>query len=154
MRGQAATEFIMTYGRAILAVMVSIGALAYFGVLNPSEYLPERCMMTSGFNCKEFAVRGADDLTLQLRFENKLGQSIRVESVNISVQGTIESESGCLPSPTVLKNDDISSFDCTIDGASPGIGKKVKLNIQMKYSPLQGTYNHTINGEIQTKVQS
>lgn len=154
MKGQAATEFIMTYGWAILAVMVSIGALAYFGVLNPSEYLPERCMMTSGFNCKEFSASGAGDLRLQLRFENKVGQSIRVESVNVSVQGTTRSNSTCLPTPIVMKTDDLSSLDCKIMGGSPGIGKKVKLNINMKYSPLQGVYNHTINGEIQTKVQS
>lgn len=153
MKGQAATEFIMTYGWAILAVMVSIGALAYFGVLNPSEYLPERCMMTSGFNCKEFAVSGEEDLRVQLTFENKLGQSIRVENMTISLRGT-SSDNSCLPAPVVMKTDDLSKLDCTIDDASPGIGKKVKLDIQMIYSPLQGQYNHTVNGEIQTKVQS
>ena len=31
-RAQAALEFLMTYGWAILVVLVSIGALAYFGV--------------------------------------------------------------------------------------------------------------------------
>ena len=42
-RGQVALEFIMTYGWAILVVLVAIGALAYFGVLNPGKYLPEKC---------------------------------------------------------------------------------------------------------------
>ena len=31
-RGQAAMEFLMTYGWAILAAITAIGVLAYFGV--------------------------------------------------------------------------------------------------------------------------
>jgi len=33
-KGQAAIEFLVTYGWAILIVLIAIGALAYFGVLN------------------------------------------------------------------------------------------------------------------------
>lgn len=35
MKGQAAMEFLMTYGWAILVVLACIGALTYFGVLKP-----------------------------------------------------------------------------------------------------------------------
>ena len=35
-KGQAAMEFLMTYGWAILVVLVVIGALAYFGILSPT----------------------------------------------------------------------------------------------------------------------
>ena len=34
-KSQAAMEFLMTYGWAILVVLAAIAALAYFGVLNP-----------------------------------------------------------------------------------------------------------------------
>jgi len=40
-KGQAAMEFLMTYGWAILVVLLCIGALAYFGVLDPRKYIPE-----------------------------------------------------------------------------------------------------------------
>ena len=33
-KGQAAMEFLMTYGWAILAAIIAIGALAAFGVFN------------------------------------------------------------------------------------------------------------------------
>ncbi len=39
-KGQA-TDFLMTYGWAILVVIGVIAALAYFGVLDPSKLLPE-----------------------------------------------------------------------------------------------------------------
>ena len=40
-KAQAAMEFLMTYGWAILVVLAAIAALAYFGVLSPSKMLPE-----------------------------------------------------------------------------------------------------------------
>ncbi len=33
----------MTYGWAILVVLITIGALAYFGVLNPERFIPDMC---------------------------------------------------------------------------------------------------------------
>ena len=50
-KSQAALEFLMTYGWAILVVLVSIGALAYFGVLSPDKFLPAKCTLQSGLAC-------------------------------------------------------------------------------------------------------
>jgi hypothetical protein len=44
-KGQAAMEFLMTYGWAILVVLAAIGALAYFGVLSPSKLVPDKCTL-------------------------------------------------------------------------------------------------------------
>jgi len=43
-------EFLMTYGWAILVVLVVIGALAYFGVLSPATLLPEKCTVALPFS--------------------------------------------------------------------------------------------------------
>ena len=53
-RGQAALEFLTTYGWAFLVILVVIGALAYFGVLDPSKFVPERCTMQQEFTCKDY----------------------------------------------------------------------------------------------------
>ena len=55
-RAQAAMEFLMTYGWAILVVLIVIGALAYFGVLKPGGLLPEKCVFPSGINCVDHTV--------------------------------------------------------------------------------------------------
>lgn len=57
-KGQAAMEFLMTYGWAILVVLVAIGALAYFGVLSPAQFLPEKCTLSSGSGlfCDDFSI--------------------------------------------------------------------------------------------------
>ena len=80
-KGQAALEFLMTYGWAILVVLVVIGALAYFGVLNPSFLLPEKCTMGPGITCKDFNVDSTTDrITLSLL--NGLGKDIVFTMVN------------------------------------------------------------------------
>ncbi len=63
-KGQAALEFLMTYGWAFLVILVMIGTLAYFGVLNVSALLPDRCQFsTQPVSCKndQFTIRKAGD---------------------------------------------------------------------------------------------
>lgn len=72
---QAAMEFLMTYGWAILVVLVAIGALAYFGVLSPVKFLPEQCLFPSGISCDDFKVTSTD-ATVVIR--NGLGRDITV----------------------------------------------------------------------------
>lgn len=40
MSSDDAMEFLMTYGWAILVVLVAVGSLAYFGVLSPDHFVP------------------------------------------------------------------------------------------------------------------
>lgn len=55
-RAQAAMEFLLTYGWAIVVVVVAISALAYFGVLNPENFLPNQCHLPTGFTCRDFSL--------------------------------------------------------------------------------------------------
>jgi hypothetical protein len=41
-KSQAAMEFLMSYGWALLVVLLVIAALAYFGMLNPDRFLPDK----------------------------------------------------------------------------------------------------------------
>ena len=66
-RGQAALEFLMTYGWAILVVLLAIGALAYFGVLNPKRSLPDTCIIAPGFSCDDFKVNLDGTATIVVR---------------------------------------------------------------------------------------
>lgn len=47
-KGQAAAEFFLTYGWAIIFVLSVIGCLAYFGVLDPERFTDRReeCAMS------------------------------------------------------------------------------------------------------------
>ena len=51
-KGQAAMEFLMTYGWAILAAIIAIGVLAYFGVFNPSRLAGSAAVLNAPLNDK------------------------------------------------------------------------------------------------------
>ncbi|MBN1645473.1 hypothetical protein JW868_00365 [Candidatus Woesearchaeota archaeon] len=81
-KAQAAMEFLMTYGWAILVVLAAIGALAYFGVLTPSRYLPSQCTASTGFGCVEYFGDGATDIVVAT-LTNNGGYDITQGSITI-----------------------------------------------------------------------
>jgi len=87
-KAQAAMEFLMTYGWAILVVLVVIGALAYFGVLNPQNLLPEKCTLPMGLYCKDHLIKGASAATnpntISFKLENGMGEGIVIRSINVT----------------------------------------------------------------------
>ena len=83
-KAQAAMEFLMTYGWAILVVLVVIGALAYFGVLNPQNLLPEKCTLPMGLYCKDHLISSAGTGSVSLRLENGMGDGIMIRTISIA----------------------------------------------------------------------
>ena len=81
-KAQAAMEFLMTYGWAILVVLVAIGALAYFGVLNPDKMLPEKCIISSGSGlfCDSFSVTSS---AVSLKIKNSLAEPINITHITL-----------------------------------------------------------------------
>ena len=57
-RGQAALEFLTTYGWAVLVLLVMVASLSNFGILSPDRFLPERCLVGGGFSCGGFSLFG------------------------------------------------------------------------------------------------
>ncbi len=84
-KGQAAMEFLMTYGWAILVVLAAIGALAYFGVLSPSKLLPSKCTLSPGF---DFGDCKASTTGLNFTVHNGLGADTTNLSIIINTTGS------------------------------------------------------------------
>lgn len=87
-RGQAALEFLTTYGWAFLVILVMISALGYFGILNPDRFLPERCNVGPEFACVEYAVfatpgsTSSDNANLLVILTNNIGQTLENMTIN------------------------------------------------------------------------
>jgi len=157
-RSQAAMEFLMTYGWAILVVLVVIGALAYFGVLNPSQLLPEKCTLPIGFNCKDFRVN--DDI-ITITIENGAGRGVRIHVVNLT-SDALDGDAGCYRDyggvPMIIKNGKsgeviaitVGSSDC---GYNPTGRAKNRYNIVINYSWLDSRYTHMMEGELLARLE-
>lgn len=54
---QSALEYLVTYGWAILAIVIIAGLLWYFGIFNPSKFISSRsCTGFAAFDCQDFSV--------------------------------------------------------------------------------------------------
>jgi hypothetical protein len=65
-KAQAASEFLMTYGWAFLAVMVTVSALAFFGVFNNKKFI-EKCQSEFGMDCMGRASITTTGITIALK---------------------------------------------------------------------------------------
>jgi len=86
-KGQSALEFLMTYGWAILVVLAAIGALAYFGVLNPTNFLPDQCIGSTGFGCVGHP--SLQPTQIQWIMVNGIGNSLNLDRSTATVVSSI-----------------------------------------------------------------
>lgn len=77
-KAQGALEFLMTYGWAFLVILIMIGALAYFGILNPTRFLPDRCDFGTQILCKNnlYQIVSGTPNVIKASLTNNAGQDI------------------------------------------------------------------------------
>ncbi len=77
LKGQSAMEYLMSYGWAVLLIIVALVALVYMGFFNPPT--PERCNIQSGLQCLSYSLK--TDGTLSTTFSSGLPKKIKVTAV-------------------------------------------------------------------------
>lgn len=82
-KSQAAMEFLMTYGWAILIVLIVIGVFWQLGVFNVL-FVPERCVIGGGYlNCQDF---GVQDNQITLLVANAASVDLEISRIDITSQ--------------------------------------------------------------------
>ena len=164
-KAQAAMEFLMTYGWAILVVLVVIGALAYFGILNPQTLLPERCELQQGLYCKDHRISATGD-SFTLNLENGMGKGMMVMSVKVDdtevtpaggCSATFTTESWATKSGRHIANGAAESFTipCVINDDMAEAGKKkFSLAVIWYADDSDSTFAHTMEGQLLAKIES
>lgn len=150
-KGQAAVETLMIYGVTILIVMLAIGALIGFGIIDFGNFFPDKCKLPSVLDCKSHLVT-SDKVQLQL--ENIHGRNIA--EMNITIHGEKDNEGlwNCEYSnyATTLVVGDVSNIidiPCVIDVP---VGKKISGVITVKYRETGLQLAPTIRGELRATV--
>lgn len=76
-KGQSALEYLMTYGWALVVIVIVIAALFAFGVFNT----PKNCTQTSGLLIKDYDFNAG---LIQLQIQNGTPNSITVTAFSAS----------------------------------------------------------------------
>jgi uncharacterized protein (UPF0333 family) len=148
-KGQAALEFLMTYGWAILVVLAAIAALAYFGVFSPSRFLPEKCLLPSGLSCIDSAASTAG---LTVVVQNAAG--FDMSNVVLSLSGSSacagngnHSAGGQVLASLPNGNKTTVTWGCTLSS-----GSKYSGTLVANYTNADTSLAHMANGELIKKV--
>ncbi len=165
-KGQAAMEFLMTYGWAILVVLAAIGALAYFGVLSPDRFLPDKCTASPPFACTEYKVSEAGSI-VNLTLQNSAGTGMTIYSVDIkcTTSGTALTNTSSGGNGAVLNGDEVwVAFDTGAagwgtaggeNGCAPlSEGDRFKGTYVVTYQKEGEGTTHTGSGSIQVRVEA
>ncbi len=163
-RGQAAMEFLMTYGWAILVVLVVIAALAYFGVLDPTNILPDRCTFPITLTCSDYLVKGSfggtNDDSVGMVLVNNGGKDLTITGFNVSGTAILNPCGLTAPSvitpvlPITLGSGQEQSITITGCNLAASGKKKDKYIVTVQYNLVGSTFVKTLQGELLTKRES
>ena len=147
-------EFLMSYGWAILVVLVVIGALAYFGVLSPQKLLPDKCTLPPGMVCEDYSL-STDGI--QMVVSNGLGKTIFITDMVVAeaASGAEVCASGTATLPaTAIPNGKRDTLGCGgVGSLAAYTGEKTKFNVKITYvfgtnPAAPGALPHISEGEI------
>jgi uncharacterized protein (UPF0333 family) len=163
-KGQAAMEFLMTYGWAIVVVLAAIGALAYFGVLSPQKLLPERTTFQAPLPNVDNAVVDVAANSVEIAFRNNKGVSITlpltttltpgagVDCANAVLTGTYAG-AAIVADTTQIPNgaNFLLLWTCDAPAQAPAVGDKFKADISFDYTNVETGQSLSQTGSVEGK---
>jgi len=147
MKGQTAVEYLMTYGWAILIILIVAGVLAYYGIFAPAGFLgPSSKGWTQVAVMQPWVVDTAGNLQLQI--EDRVGQDINITAIKADAGQTATTPctsvvtctvgTDCVPSGTITAGtkypaNSLMSLDCP--GAAGGAsGSSYTITVEVDYN--------------------
>lgn len=84
-RSQAALEYLLTYGWAILIVIIVGASLYALGVFTPGQWTGKRQTGFAQFRVADFSLKSNGDLTIV--FQNQIGKTVNIDNINATLKG-------------------------------------------------------------------
>jgi len=158
-KAQAAMEFLMTYGWAILAAVIVIAVLASLGVFSPDSSVPNACLLSAPFGCEKNQVGAeggsVDNLTLVLK--NGGGQSYNITAINVTgcTESTVYFEAGNLLTSggAILDDQEVQTVVLTCGANELVSGDKFSGDVSISYYAVGGTIELRSSGTLTVSVE-
>lgn len=156
-RGQAAFEYLSTYGWAFLSALIAVGALAYFGFLNPTKLLPSNCDFGKQLDCVEYRLMSDNTANARadLFLRNNFGKPINIIGVGGDAIG-IDGSSPSGPLPFTINSGAQQEVRLTLNNPQNYLvrdKKEARLLIRFERADATSPPEHNISGMVFTTVQ-
>ena len=150
-KGQAAMEFLMTYGWAILAAIIAIGVLAYF-YFSPGDLGANAAVLNAPFYLEAWNA-GADAAagTINLGIKNNGQDTLTISEVKVAVTGGATCTTAAAPG-AVASGATVDTTSTCDTGLTEG--DNFRGDITVKYTRGGSATQLTSTGSISTKVVS
>ncbi len=146
-KGQAALDFLMTYGWAIALVVIIAAVLFSLGVFDVSNFLGSKASGFSGVSVKGWQLASGANSTLTIMLSNQVGQAITVNSVNV----TINTATGTYTTPIPLASG-ADSTQFTVSGLGyVASGASYTAQVKIGYSDAN-SFNYVTAGTLVGKA--
>ena len=154
-------EFLMTYGWAILVIIIVVAVLFYMGIMNTKNTMPDSCVLAPGFSCYIFKVAGPN-ATLYLDLGQTSGGGIVVTGVECSENSTPQITG--LTNPVYIaagEHRDVTGgesgniVNCTDADGNPisaGENDKFSGTVAVNYTTLSDNTTHVVYGDMRAAI--
>ncbi len=136
----------MTYGWALLVIVIVLGALVYMGVLNPQGMVPETCNLQAGLMCNVLGLSNDGVLTLEI------SNHMPVNMENVALGCALPGENPNYGKSHSLNTGSTAQFTCELGKNVGNLGDTVNMDIYLQYE-VSGV-KKTIKGTAVAKVSS
>ena len=169
-KGQAAAEYLVTYGWALLLLVAVIAIILSTGIFNPSYFISEECVLQPDIACtgyQMYRMGGDQDAILMMRVENRLGYDMKLANVKIITndlgvagEGVLAPQEGM---PVFLRQGDNVTLKYVITGEKqPAVDSVQRMKVELTYYSCarevnpdcvaNAEYLHTVAGRITARV--
>lgn len=151
-RGQAAIEFLVTYGWAILGAMIAIGALSYFGIFNTQRYVNDICYFGDQITCEDYIAFNNGSVSVNLR--NNFGVDININSTTMkSDYGTTTCFNTLIPAYTNITPGATFNITCNLTSSTIPTNSKLKYKAIVMFQRSGSSNVHNQTGDVTVTVQ-
>jgi len=155
-KGQAAIEFLVTYGWAILGAMIAIGALSYFGIFNTQRYVNDICYFGDQITCEDYIAFNNGTVAVTLR--NNFGVNLDINTTVIkSDYGTVTCFSAAstpfIPAYANIAPGATVNITCDLTSSTIPTNSKLKYKTIIMFQRSGSTNVHNQTGDVTVTVQ-
>jgi hypothetical protein len=150
MKGQTAVEYLMTYGWAILIILIVAGVLAYYGIFAPAGFLGPTAR---GFGQVQVlnpwsVTASTGDVALNLG--NRVGEAITITGITYVIDGTTYAPATVTPAATALSSGDNGVYEFTDAPTHPtgSAGDTYTATVTISYTVGSGSTVFTSTGTL------
>ena len=144
-KGQAALDFLMTYGWAIALVVIVAAALFALGVFDVSNFVGTKAAGFSGVAVQGWQMSGGN---LQVKLTNQVGQRINITGVSATVGTDVKTNA----TVTTLSTGETSSPLLFTGFSTTTSGTGYQATLKINYTDLNSGFNASTTGTLTGKT--